>query len=558
MAITLTIASTDRTEWLKFNSARISRDLGGGATMDCVIEDRGRGYTPVVGNAILVEEGSDRRFAGNIRSIVEFCHPPLYRKQFRIRALDHSNILDRRRVQGAYENMTLRDMVLEMSGQALSGEGITFTGVATGPTIVEKMTFNLETVREALQRLSVATSAYGAPYLFYLDFDKDLKFSQFASNPAPFSLTDGSNNFYDFEIERTLDDYRNVQWARTEFPVAPTYTESFVGNGALIVFPTTFTIAETPTLTVNGTPVTVGELGVDHTGKDFYWVRNGIGIFNQDYPTLSGSQTLAVTYRSAASNVLQVRNASEVSARASAQGDSGRFESVIEQRNIDTYAALLAAANGSLGQADEIPSRPSFRTRTSGLEPGQRLSINLTRHGINASYLIESVSMDWRAAAVDFFECSVRCTSVDRSQPAPTAYLENVISMARIGVDPPSASTGSTTPVPGVTNDGYYTMTVGSGSVTPDLENGLSQASPPGGNLTVNAPIYTGRDIVAGMKLTLKIPNDGTGGGVVTWNAIFIGVADMATDPRPNTYNKFQFTFSGTNWELDFLTRGLS
>lgn len=439
MALTLEIAGVDRTAWLKSATGNVSRPLGGRAAANAVLEDRGRGFTPAMNATFVIKDGATKYFAGTIRSIVEKCHPPLFRKQHALRVVDYNHIADRRRTASiTYSSspaQTLQDIVVDLVSLYFDGESVTTTNVAVGPTILEPITFNYHSMTEAFDYLSKITANYGDPYLWYIDFDKDLHFSQFSSNTAPFSLTDSSNNFWDFELETTLDNYRNVQHARTEYEIAPTLTESFVGNSILIGFITAQPIVDTPTVYVNGVQKTVGELGVDNTGKDFYWIRDGYGIFNQDHATLTAAQTLTVEYRPPATNVVTATNTSGITTY-------GKFEAVDEQKNTDDYDTLVAVAEGGITQFGTVPTRPRFKTRTAGLEPGQRITINLTRHGINAAYLIEDVNISWVPARTDFLEFSVCATSLERASPAKTAWMESVVRMARIG-RPPQQITGS-------------------------------------------------------------------------------------------------------------------
>lgn len=441
MALALEIAGVDRTAWLAKGSCNISRPLGGRATATAVLEDRGRGFTPAINSTFVVKDGATKYFAGTIHSIREKCHADgaYTKKQFQLRCLDYNFIADRRRTAAVtYSSspaQTLADIVTDIVSVYLDGESVTTTNVATGPTILEPVALNYGTVAEAFNKLSAITAKYGEPYLWYIDFDKNLYFSQFAANAAPFSLTDSSNNFYDFEIERSLDNYRNIQHARTEFEIAATLTESFVGDGVDTFFDTSQPISDTPTVYVNGVQKTIGELGVDNTGKDFYWIRDGYGIFNQDHATLTAAQTLTVDYQPPATNLVTATNDAGVTAY-------GKFEAVDEQKNINDYDTLVAIAEGGLTQFSEVPVKPSFRTRTAGLAPGQRLTVNLTRHAINTSYLIEDVNFQWIPARTDFLEYSIRCTSLERAAPAKTQWLEKLVEMARIG-RPPQQITGS-------------------------------------------------------------------------------------------------------------------
>lgn len=446
VALTLEIAGVDRTAWLAAGSCSWSRPLGGRATANAILEDRGRGFTPSANSTFVVKDGATKYFAGTIYSIVERCHPPLFTKQFTLRVLDYNHICDRRRVAAitysASPALTLRDIVLEIVGTSLDGEGITTTNVATGPTILEPVTFNYETVTEAFNKLSAITANYGDPYLWSVDFDKGLTFSQFSSVNAPFSLTNTSNNFKDFEIERSMDGFRSIQHARTEWEIAPTLEESFTGNSVLVGFITTQPITDTPTVYVNGIQKTVGELGVDNTGKDFYWIRDGYGIFNQDHATLTALQTLEVVYVPPATNIVTVSDSTAISTY-------GKWEAVREERNLQEYDTLVAVATGDLSMFKTVPAKPSFTVYQGGLAPGQRISINLTRHGINDDYLIEDTQFKWVPARTDFLECRVKCTSQQRPETRKTAWLEKLVRVARIGRPPQQItgeSGGGTTP----------------------------------------------------------------------------------------------------------------
>jgi len=106
--------------------------------------------------------------------------------------------------------------------------------------------------------------------------------------------------------------------------------------------------------------------------------------------------------------------------------------------------------------------------------------------------------------------------------------------------------------------DGYATMAITSGAVTPDLADGLNQKVTIAAGVTVNEPILTGGTLQPGVYLLLKFLQDGTGGHAITWDPIFQGVTNEQPDPTPNTYSKFQFTYNGTHWELDASQKGFS
>lgn len=108
-------------------------------------------------------------------------------------------------------------------------------------------------------------------------------------------------------------------------------------------------------------------------------------------------------------------------------------------------------------------------------------------------------------------------------------------------------------------NDGYFEMVTAAGAVTPDLADGLNQQETMTGNVTVNAPIYTGGTLVAGMRLRVKLIQDSTGGRKVTWNSIFIGLANEDPDLTADTYSTYEFIYNTANkWELHSSAKGRS
>lgn len=432
MALQLYINGVDLTSWLMTGSCTISRPLGGRATCALNLDDRQRGVAITLNMPVIVLDGATKYFAGVIRSIVTTAVPDgvHLNKRFAIRALDYHSIFDRRRTSyytySASPAWTLQDIALDLIERHADLEGVTAPGLPTGPTFLEPITVNYNSLTEAMNTLSNASTAYGEPFLWWVDFEKVLHFSQFTSNPAPFSLTDTSNNFFDIEMEDTLDNYRNVQHVRTEHQIDATFVQSFTGNGSRTTFHTHHAIRDTPTVTVNAVSKTIGEQGVNETGKDFYWRRDEDGVFNQDHAVLSGAQTLAVTYVPTPRNIATVDNPAGMALY-------GPFEAVDEQRNIPTFPEAMARAEGVLNQADEPPRKMRFKVRDPALEPGHRITINLTRFSVNAEFLVEDINYRWVHAKTDFLELSVRATSLERAAPAKTAWLERLVELSRIG-----------------------------------------------------------------------------------------------------------------------------
>lgn len=444
MAYTVTIAGVDRTDYVRVNSGRITRDINGRATCNIELRQRYRSYVPVKGSSIVVARGGTTKFAGNIaRRVTKQVPGGPGLLSFDLECLDYNHIAERRVFSGEFENQTLYAIVSAVVLTGLSGEGVTISGITSvspGPTITEKLTFNLESVKSIFDRLSTITG-----YLWSINFSKVLTFSLFASNPAPFGLTDSSDNYFDLETEDSDELYRNRQHVRSESQIATTYSESYtvVQNGQDFI-PTSVGPDELLTVTVNAVAKTISlhTPGVaPSAGYDFYYATTWMGIYTYGWAvgdpsqglTLNAGDVVAFTYRGATRNSIMVQDTAEQTARAALEGGSGIHEAVEEQRNLQTLETLQAVGDGRLRQFGGDVLKISFGTKTDGLEPGQRIEIENTLLGINDTYLIERVETLVAEAPYETFR--VQCTSVEPFGNVQS-YQEKVTEMARIGNAP--------------------------------------------------------------------------------------------------------------------------
>ena len=435
----------DRTDYLKINSGRITRELNGHARFSGTLEELERGYRPSKGNVLEVLEDGVTVFKGNIRRLLERAHPGRTALQFDVEAVDFNTIVARRLVTAEFPSgATLYQIITAVNARFLSAENITLGNVSNpGPTLAEALRFYYETVGSVFNRLATLTG-----YTWYIDFNKDLHFRPAGLSPAPvapFGLTWSSGNWYDFESEASDEDYRNRQWVRTEGALQRTLTETTTLQAGQTTMPSEAVIRELLSVKINGVSRTFIRLNpytpdtVPGSGYDFYYWFDGNGVFALDYVPVAGAVEL-INYRGIFSqSIVSVNDLAEQAARAAAEGGSGIWEAIEEQRSIGGANALTALANGRLRQFSNDAVKPRFRTDQSGLAPGQLIDINLTpvHTGVNGIFTIERVDSDWVAAgsvtdARDFFRHTVQCTSVEPFGQ-PTGYFEKLVEMARIG-----------------------------------------------------------------------------------------------------------------------------
>lgn len=460
MTIKVYINGTDRTEWIKYLSLSISRDISGISSCNCTLEDKDRGFRPTKGHSFKVSDGESPEtvyFAGNIFRIRERQHegtagPDL---QFSIECVDYNHILNRRLVWAVWENQSLYSIVNHINTYFLTGEGITLGSVENpGPTITERVEVRGETVRAVFSKLSAITG-----YLFYVDFEKVLHVSQFSSNPAPFDITDSTGEWLtsSLEIDRDDNNYRNRQHERSELTVDSTFIDTYTAMAGQTLFATTAPITQVRSITVNAVAKTFTGIQVfaspPASGYDFYYIAQTYNVHALDWTASGGEEVIieyvgeVLSYRpgqveaGAGTQVVTVNDATEQSARASLSGGSGIWEAIEEQRNISSAAALRAIGTGRLRQygADVVKIGVTSVKSDALLEPSQRITVNVTAHDINDSFFIERVDYNWKIVDdVDYFEQSASLTSLEPFGSVITP-VQKLAEMARIG--PPSSIT---------------------------------------------------------------------------------------------------------------------
>jgi hypothetical protein len=410
--ITLLIGGIRRNDYLKPDGISIDRQLNGVDSCTLTLQDDAEIYVPLLGQKVEVFEGTDRRFAGLVEETDE---GDRYWGEFKreVHCGGWKRILDRRIIFAEYiAGYNIAGIVLDILGNWLIGEGLTMRHVDAGPTFAEKIVFQGVTIAQAFDQLAALSG-----YDWYVDWDKDIHFSLFAGNGAPFSITDDSTNWRNLHVKKSLRDYRNVQYVRNNTGLAPLRTDTFTGDGMIRFFVTKYPLWAAPTVTVDGVPKTVGLLGVDNGTKDWYWIGpSSYGVENlaPDAPLAFGA-VLAVTYPTDFPNVVSQEDTAQIAARAAAEGSTGRYEAIGDLSDISEEATALAIATGLLARYGSAgpPTDADYETDEPGLEPGQIQPFSVTAPAIADNLLIESISSSWvdQGDSSSFFRHQVRATS---------------------------------------------------------------------------------------------------------------------------------------------------
>ena len=335
-------------------------------------------------------------YAGTIDSLGEYS-PNSNRTgalAYNLNCVDYNQLCGRFLVAETYNSYLAGDIVKHIIDDFINvtspGEGVTYANVQDGPTI-SKAVFNYIYATQAFDELAEI-----AGFSWWISYDKDMHFCSRLTNAAPFGLTDTSNNFRNPVIHRTRQDYRNKQYFRGGKDTSSSQTESFVGDGTNRTFVLSLPCAKVPTsVMVNATPPSksIGIYQVD-TGKDFYWQEDSFNI-TQDSGgvVLTVADILAVTYQGYFPIIYENFLESAISERQSVEGGTGIYESAVTDESINTSAAVAERTEALLRKYGVIPETVEFETDTDGLKAGQLISIVITKHNLNASYLIQRVTI---------------------------------------------------------------------------------------------------------------------------------------------------------------------
>lgn len=145
--------------------------------------------------------------------------------------------LERRRIPPCvYKNMTAGDIIRDLIGVKVQGEGI---GIGTGSSTavimdgatITKVVYDWTLLSEALLELAEISG-----YIVYLDPFSELYFVPRETNAAPFTLTNADVLNRDFERTFRRSDVRTRQFIRVNFSAFSPSAEVFSGDGATQTF----------------------------------------------------------------------------------------------------------------------------------------------------------------------------------------------------------------------------------------------------------------------------------------------------------------------------------
>lgn len=424
MAFVVTIAGTNRTSSVVFNSLRKTDVLNAQVdTLEFKIRRYGTlTFVPALGSTVVVTRDGSTIFGGVIVRITENVKAAKI-IEYTVECNDYSQFLKRELVTERYEAATVQDIIDDIVANYTT-DGFTTSGVV-GSLTISSISFNRLSVADSLQKLADAIS-----YVWYVDYDKDIHFFPKNSELGP-NLTDTSANYiYDsLEVVEDLTQVRNSVLVQGGEQVSSSpRTEYFDGNGTRTQFALANKYASLPTVTVGGSPQTVGVDYLDDDASfDCLWNYNEKYVrFTAGHVPASGTNNIVVSGNYLFPIVVSVPS-------PASQAIYGTYSFSITDKTIKSQAEAIDRALAELASYANQLYEGSFRTYTDGFRSGQVVTINSTQRGKNISVLIQSVTARMRDPLGTQLEYDVRFATL--KSIGIIEYLQNQLRSKEVVVD---------------------------------------------------------------------------------------------------------------------------
>lgn len=410
MSLTLTIAGvtiTGTSHKVERESFSFVNAIGQRDTLSFSVCSSNKSYVPATGaQVVLTDSVLSTLFGGNIRQLSSALRGESLVST--VGCASWEQLFDRRTTgQQHYRDMAAGDVFSDLVTNTMGGEGITASVAVSGPNITLDLDF--ASVREAFDKIVELASNATDTYFWDCLPDKTVRFYRQDTHAAPFNCTATNHNILrPITASWSLDDYANRVYVRMGLYVRENLTKSFVGDGATKSWTLDFPLAAEPTITVGGVLKTVGIMDSD-TGKDWYYRINSPEII-QDAGAAAVGVGVAIDvdpYKGYEAIVLPaLQDDDEVDARNAAEGGTGYYEAVISLDTPGGATDATAAAQAYLDRHAKIPVSVEYMTAVGGAKAGQYQTVNLPIFGINATFFIQSATLEfqgqwlWRIKAV--------------------------------------------------------------------------------------------------------------------------------------------------------------
>lgn len=334
-------------------------------------------------------------FKGIINNIRPYETMPNY-LYYDITCCTFEKLLQKRKVAKVFTGSTAKTIITWIIDNILYEEGITAGIIQDGPTF-DTVVFNYSTCEEALNKIQLSSPGYN----WNIDFDKKINFIERNTIKSTYTI---DNNFIHsgFTPDITLDEYRNIQYiegGQSETSLQSDYYPAPAPDGISRDFIVKFPISRQPEIyiSIGGggfVQVPAADIGTNYdTGKKWYW-SYGSDKITQDTSeaVLTAADNIKVNYYGLRDIRLKYDDNTEIATRSVIDGNSGKYEEIIQNKDIVTPAAAVDYAKGLISKyKDQKPIDLILEYSIYDFDINMLVYVNKPLFGIADWYLIESI-----------------------------------------------------------------------------------------------------------------------------------------------------------------------
>lgn len=358
-----------------------------------------KGSQPAEGEEVIVEQDGTRLFAGIIIKVeLSRKFPDQSVIVWDIECDDYTSLLDRRLVAETYENTTADWIFKDIVTKYCSG--FTVAGVKSDAPTVEYIAFDYVKPSECFKQLCDYIGWHWQP-----DCYRDLQFfsAESLSTPAPIEITEATSGWYSFgKHSVNTQGLRNRVYVRGGTMLGDPQAVQWKADGVARIWVLPWGPHDITYGGVNG-KIGVGEvaksIGIenvdDETAKDYLlnYQEKYIRCSTQTSTPAAGT-TISYMARQDIDVITMVEDlASQEAMKKVSFLNDGVWESTIVDDSLVTIEAAEAAGNADLRDHANPTVKGSFNTQVPGWQPGQLVQISLPDRGINATYLLQKVTL---------------------------------------------------------------------------------------------------------------------------------------------------------------------
>lgn len=403
MALQVLINGIDRTDYIDIRTIRVKDEVGSKInTASFSTSDEDGTWVPSTSDTVIIYDPDSTKIFGGIISKISESRSGIVPGttdellKYRVDCQDYTKVLQRKLIVETYENMTCKQIIQAMVNKYFPLQNFTLTNTDDGPTITQ-ISFNYLSGDTMLDNLAKA-----AGYRWYVDYDKDIHFFLQEDLSSVMTVNDSSTNWTDLVITPDVTQLRNRVYVRGGIYYSDPYTQKIVADGQA----EEFLLAYTPkyedfTVTVSATSRSVGLDNIDEEDDyDFMLNREekalkmGNSAWAQANTPIADTTVLTLVYNYEIPVLIVQEDTDSIESMQSIEGSSGVYEHVIIDENITSISAARERASAELADYANPITRGQFKTHdAAGIKSGDLITINLTRRGLNADYIIQTVSI---------------------------------------------------------------------------------------------------------------------------------------------------------------------